>query len=158
MQINATGNSNTATNTMENALKKSLDKDDFLKLLVTELRYQDAMNPMEDKEFIAQMAQLSALEQMQNLNKTFEEGLLTLAESQNNYGENVATLLELMANQQYLNIFNQGLNLLGREVTYHKDGEEIQGTVSAIKQGENGFMSIVVNEEEISLNEITSVK
>lgn len=158
MQVNPTDASNAATNTMENALKKSLDKDDFLKLLVTELRYQDAMNPMEDREFIAQMAQLSALEQMQNLNKTFEEGLLTLAESQNNYSENVSSLLEIMANQQYLNIFNQGLNLLGREVTYSKEGEEMQGTVSAIKQGENGFMCIVVNDEAIPINEITSVK
>jgi flagellar basal-body rod modification protein FlgD len=48
-----------------------LDKDAFINLLVTQLRYQDPLNPVNDKEFIGQMAQFSALEQMQNLNASF---------------------------------------------------------------------------------------
>ena len=48
-----------------------LDKDAFLRLLVTQLRSQDPLSPMEDREFIAQMAQFSSLEQMQNLNEAF---------------------------------------------------------------------------------------
>lgn len=42
---------------------KQLDRDAFLKILITQLQYQDPSQPMQDKEFIAQMAQFSALEQ-----------------------------------------------------------------------------------------------
>ena len=47
---------------------KDLGKDAFLNLLVTQMKYQDPLNPTNDKEFLAQMAQFSALEQMQNAN------------------------------------------------------------------------------------------
>ena len=46
-----------------------LGKDDFLNLLITQLQYQDPLNPQSDQDFIAQMAQFSALEQMQNMTK-----------------------------------------------------------------------------------------
>ncbi len=52
--------------------KTDLDKDAFLRLLTTQLANQDPLNPIEDREFIAQLAQFSSLEQMTSLNKTLE--------------------------------------------------------------------------------------
>lgn len=50
-----------------------LGKDEFLKILVTQLSHQDPLKPMEDKEFIAQMAQFSALEQMMQINNNISK-------------------------------------------------------------------------------------
>jgi len=52
---------------------QSLGRNDFLQLLVTKLQYQDPLNPMEDEDFVAQLAQFSSLEQMQNI----AEGITT---------------------------------------------------------------------------------
>lgn len=49
-----------------------LGKDAFLKLMLTQLQYQDPLDPMDNKDSIAQMAQFSALEQMQNLNNNMQ--------------------------------------------------------------------------------------
>ncbi len=93
-------------------VKRTLDKDDFLKLLVTQLSHQDPTQPMEDREFIAQMAQFTALEQITNLNKEF------------------ASVVRLMA-------ANQAIGLLGKTVEI-ADGETfIRGTVREVLGGES---------------------
>lgn len=54
----------------EKKVGSALGKEDFLMLLVTQMQYQDPLNPQSDTDFVAQLAQFSALEQMQNLNST----------------------------------------------------------------------------------------
>ncbi len=74
--------------------KNVLDKDDFLKLLIAQLTHQDPTAPMEDKEFIAQMAQFSSLEQMTNMSQEFAKlsGMLSSAKAVALLGKTVSVL------------------------------------------------------------------
>lgn len=113
--------------------KNSLGKDSFLKLLVTELKHQDPTRPMEDKEFIAQMAQFSTLEQMSNLNKEFKN-LITSARSSEAYG------------------------LLGRHVdTFDTEKQKrVSGVVSSVfYQGDEIMLRI--GTEEVAMKNVSSV-
>jgi len=62
------------------AMKKStgLNKDDFLKLFVTQLKNQDPLNPQDSSEFVAQMAQLTQVEQAYNTNTNLENLVSTV--------------------------------------------------------------------------------
>jgi len=68
-----------------------LGKDDFLKLLITQLSNQDPTDPMDNTQFIAQMAQFSQLEQITNMNANFERlnSMLTSDQAVNVIGKNV---------------------------------------------------------------------
>lgn len=105
------GNSN-ATKAATNAVKNILGKDDFLKLLITQLKYQDPMEPTDNKDFIAQMAQFSSLEQMNNMSAGFEK----LVASQD------SVLREAS--------IGQAVNMLGRKVSAVVPTETVTGTIT----------------------------
>lgn len=65
-------NYSAANKATTSAATKELGKDQFLKILITQLQNQDPMQPMEDKEFIAQMAQFSSVEQLVNISSKLE--------------------------------------------------------------------------------------
>jgi len=67
----------------EASKSNALGKDDFLNLLVTQLQYQDPLNPMDSTEFTAQLAQFSSLEQLSNVNENLETMLLYQASINN---------------------------------------------------------------------------
>ncbi len=112
--------------------RMNLGKDDFLRLLITELRYQDALNPVDDREMIAQLAQFSSLEQMQNLGNKVEE----LARAQK------AT---------------QAASLIGRTVTaVNSDGEEVAGKVTGVEfYGE--YMYLTVADRKILFTNVLKI-
>ncbi|MBW2061118.1 MAG: flagellar hook capping protein [Deltaproteobacteria bacterium] len=61
-----------------------IGKDEFLKLLIAQMKYQDPLNPIEGTEFTAQLAQFTSLEQLYNINDTLE-GLNTALTAQNSF-------------------------------------------------------------------------
>lgn len=116
----------------------SLGKDDFLRLLVTQLTYQDPINPVADQEFIAQLAQFSALEQMYN----------------------VAAQIERLADIQLLTGgMGQAASLLGRTVVLFDAelGDTVEGVVEAVRL-EDGMPTLVVGGRRFSLYDIIEVR
>lgn len=59
--------------TAKSSQESTLGKDEFLKILIAQIKNQDPMKPMEDKEFIAQMAQFTSVEQMVNMSKDLKD-------------------------------------------------------------------------------------
>lgn len=82
-QVNSAGSGSSA---LTGAVQKNMGKEDFLELLVTQLRYQDPMSPEDPKDFVAQLAQFSSLEQQINANQNLQDMgniFQTLKQSQN---------------------------------------------------------------------------
>jgi flagellar basal-body rod modification protein FlgD len=110
--------------------QQSLGRDDFLSILITQLKYQDPTAPMEDKQFIAQMAQFSTLEQMTNMAKDF------------------STLSSMLMG-------NEATSALGKNVEIIEGERVIQGTVSAVTRGETP--QVLVNGNFYYWNQVSKV-
>ena len=110
--------------------QQSLGRDDFLKILITQLSYQDPSSPMEDKQFIAQMAQFSTLEQMTAMAKDFS--LLTSM---------------LMS--------TEATSSLGKNVEIFEGERVIQGPVQAVTRGD--FPQVLVNGNFYNWDQVNKV-
>jgi flagellar basal-body rod modification protein FlgD len=81
--IPSTSTTTPATTSTTSAVnpKSLLSKDDFMKLFVTQLQHQDPMSPMDNNQMVAQMSQLSTVEQLTNLATTNGQMAQALASS-----------------------------------------------------------------------------
>ena len=110
----------------------SEDKQMFLNLLVAQLRYQDPMNPADSGEFLAQSAQFTALEKMQDVADQ-TAGLLA---AQVSFG---------------------AMGLVGRYVSYlDENGDSHTGQVGSVTYDQSGPM-LVVDGESVTLGQVETV-
>lgn len=123
-----TFNKSLATNGRQ--ASQELGKDDFLRLLITQLQNQDPTSPMENTQFIAQMAQFSSLEQMTNMSTEF-------------------TKLANMLNS------GEAVSLLGKSVEVASGESSISGVVEAVTRGTNP--QVKVNGMLYSMDQINAV-
>ncbi|MEW6387363.1 MAG: flagellar hook capping FlgD N-terminal domain-containing protein [Thermodesulfobacteriota bacterium] len=82
----ATSSSSTSTSTaLTSATNSTMGKEDFLQLLITQLQNQDPLNPEDPKDFVAQLAQFTSLEQQINTNSNLENLSKSLGTLKNAY-------------------------------------------------------------------------
>lgn len=117
----------------------SIGKNDFLLLLITQLRHQDPMAPMDDKEFISQLAQFSVLEEVQELNRNVSDSL----------GMN-----------WYYQAMNTAMSLIGCHITarVEEDGEDIQGVVARVGFKDYEWRLYLEDGREVPLSKIIEAK
>ena len=108
------------------------DKEMFLNLMVAQLRYQDPLNPSDSGEFLAQSAQFTSLEKMQDV------------------ADQTAALLSS-------SVAFGASNMVGKNVTYlDEDGNTVSGTVDGVTFDQSGPM-LQVGDQSVSLGQVTSV-
>lgn len=82
-----------AAPTYATASTSTLGKDDFLKLLVEQLKNQDPLNPLDGTEFASQLAQFSSVEQLTNMNSNLETSVATNQLMAQSIGNSLATTM-----------------------------------------------------------------
>lgn len=125
----ANGGNNASDSTASADTTEVLGQDAFLKLLITQLKNQNPLSPMEDTDFIAQMAQFSALEQMTQVKEQIE-----------------AMRVDVTA-----------INLLGKTVKAQMDEDTVlEGVVESVKFS-GSMPTLMVSGKEVSLGNIIEV-
>ena len=108
--------------------ENDLGKQEFLQLLVTQLRYQDPLSPVDNNEFIAQLANFSSLEQMTLLNSAMK-------------------LLQ----------FLQASSLVGKVIEGTTvDGDAVMGVVEQVEAGKDGVL-LYVDDSYVKLSDVARV-
>lgn len=116
------------------AITSSAATTDYLNLLTIQLQNQDPIEPINQEDFTAQLAQFSMLEQMENMNTTFEEVLR-------------------------VEQLNQGINLIGKQADYVDPltGEQSSGLVEELYADGNSA-NLLINGQRVDLANVSGVQ
>ncbi|TLS36636.1 flagellar hook assembly protein FlgD [Pseudalkalibacillus caeni] len=116
--------------------KNTLGKEQFLQILVAQLSNQDPLQPMQDREFISQMAQFSGLEQMTNLNGTMNRFI----------------------DHQMQSSISENSHLIGKQIQWEDEGESKTGIVAAVLLKEGNVLAELQSGEQVEVGNITKVE
>ena len=126
------GSSSSMSGAASTQANSVLGQDAFLKLLITQLQHQDPLNTMDDKEFIAQLAQFSTLEQTVNMTKSLEA-----------YGKSSTAA--------------QAFSMVGKWVDYARsDGSTATGRVDSVRL-EDGEAVFRIGGDAVALGQVLTI-
>lgn len=115
-------------------------ENEFLRVLVTQLQNQTPLDPVDNGQFLDQMASFSSMQEQRELN------------------QNMLELLNFQGLLARLQGLSEGSTLLGKEITYALEtGEEKSGIAESVFVNNEGEVRVVVGGEEISSQQIVGV-
>ncbi|NOX36596.1 MAG: flagellar hook capping protein [Calditrichaeota bacterium] len=150
MQVNQLASGGPVTPQQLPTSETVMGKEDFLKMLITQLRYQDPLNPMEGTEFSAQLAQFSTVEQLANIKDMLQasiDGNYLLATSINNTLAATVIGREVKAYGDQIYLPEDGSAVLN----FKLDGQARQVTIEILD--ENGNVVKTIRQENLSSGE-----
>ena len=128
-----------ASSSTNSAAKPAISETDFLQILLTQLQFQDPLKPVDDEQFVAQLAQFSSLE---------------ISEEQNASVQSLLTMTDA----------DQAVSLLGKTVQVGADQGNAVGTVTAVTFASDGEPTLTLDSSgtgvattSVSLSDITLV-
>jgi flagellar basal-body rod modification protein FlgD len=125
---------------------QTLGKDDFLQLLVTKMQYQDPLNPMDDEDFIAQLAQFSSLEQMNNIATGLDEAnQLSFLQMQSLNNTMAAGMIGKDIKAEYDGVYVDKGNSSTISFTLDQAAKNVEFTI----RDTDGTVVAVLNEEDL---------
>jgi flagellar basal-body rod modification protein FlgD len=125
-----------------NAKDTSMGKEQFLNLLVTQLRYQDPMNPQDNQEFAAQLAQFSALEGSQNVEKAMNSLSADIKELLGTATTNSTALTDAAKGiEDSMTSQNLGMWSLNNAIAVNLIGKDVRTSVNKIQISVSGEMA-----------------
>lgn len=122
----------------------------YLQLFATQLQHQDPLEPTKNEDFLAQLAQFSSVESLQNMNSQFTS-----------FGQKLDKLIGVTAGSgnsslSTLQSLNAGAGLLGKSVQYGPDATNV-GIVDQIKP-DNGSILVRIGDQFVPIANILSVE